>query len=558
MLVLAACSGEIGQAPGDRSTSGGSTGGSDGQGAFAGEATGSGSGEAPGVGDAPGAACSNQASSTPVVAAQRLTRDGYAQSVAFLFDRSVDDALRRLPDDVRTDGIAVAGPISPLDASSYFEVAELIAASVTAEPDRLTGCPNLEDACVRPYVRGLVRQAFRGAAAWTEHADRLQVLYDQVARETDSAFALELVVQAILSSPMFLYVAEPTPTEVPAGTVVPVTGSSMASRLAYFLWNQPPTDELLGLAVSGALSSPEQAWAVADSMLQDPRAEQGFLRFIREWLDLDALRDTDKLESTHPEFDPVALVRSLERSMVAWLWEGDGAPVSSIFTARTIVPFAPVGEYLGMSGLVDGLLQEVAPPERAGLLTHPAVLAHLATPEQSDPVLRGVFVRDLLLCDRPPPPPNDVEIRPPDPVPGLTTRERFAQHSEDARCAGCHAFIDPIGFGFEHFDQVGRYRTSDDGRPVDASGELVGTDVDGPFVGVTELNAMLADSHQVRRCVARRLFRTALRRVELDVESCELEQLFQRGDSQGWNMRDLFLAVVQTQAFTHQRVEGTP
>jgi hypothetical protein len=184
--------------------------------------------------------------------------------------------------------------------------------------------------------------------------------------------------------------------------------------------------------------------------------------------------------------------------------------------------------------------------QRAGLLTHPALMAMLGKPNQSDPVQRGRFVREVLLCQPLAQPPSELILAAPDPDPTLSTRERFADHSAEPLCAGCHRAIDPIGFGFEHYDALGRFRVRDHGVTVNAEGELTGTlDADGPFDGALELSARLAQSSDVRACVARQLLRRALPGGEVE-PACvdQLARAFAGGD-----LRALQLAIVRSDAF---------
>src|SRR6185369_597035 len=130
---------------------------------------------------------------------------------------------------------------------------------------------------------------------------------------------------------------------------------------------------------------------------------------------------------------------------------------------------------------------ELDPHQRAGFLTQGAFLATHAKPNQTSPVHRGKFVREQLLCTVPPPPPANLQIKPPSLNPLLSTRERFAEHAQNSFCASCHKLMDPIGLGFESFDGVGRFRTTEYDIPIDDSGELIGTDVDGTFTGAAAL-----------------------------------------------------------------------
>jgi hypothetical protein len=176
----------------------------------------------------------------------------------------------------------------------------------------------------------------------------------------------------------------------------------------------------------------------------------------------------------------------------------------------------------------------------------------LANPDQSSPIRRGKFVRERLLCQPIPPPPPGIAISTPKFDPKLSTRERFAQHRTDRSCSGCHAMMDPIGFGFEHYDAIGGFRAKEGSRPIDATGELSDTaDLDGRFDGAIELSRKLATSGEVRRCFATQWFRYALGRNETDADAssiAEANTAFERG---GFDVRELVVAIAASHAFRH-------
>jgi hypothetical protein len=192
---------------------------------------------------------------------------------------------------------------------------------------------------------------------------------------------------------------------------------------------------------------------------------------------------------------------------------------------------------------------------RIGLLTQPALMAMLAHSDQSGPVQRGVWVRERLLClDVPPPPPNLNPVAP-DPDPNLTTRERFAVHTSATACASCHRMIDGTGFGFENYDQLGRYRTVENGIAVNASGEMVATgeaSVDGPFTGVLELSQRLAVSERAQRCFSTNWYRYAMGRVETEADGCSLQDVQKKFAATGGQFKELLVALTLTEAFRYR------
>src|SRR5262249_13048062 len=152
---------------------------------------------------------------------------------------------------------------------------------------------------------------------------------------------------------------------------------------------------------------------------------------------------------------------------------------------------------------------ELDPTRGAGMFTQGSFLAVHAKADQTSPVQRGKFVRGRLFCAPPPQPPPNIVVAPPTVDPRLSARERFAQHVAAPLCANCHAYMDPVGFAFEHYDATGHWRDVDGGQPVDSSGMLTLTDVDGPLTGVADLAQRLTGSAEVRHCVATQWFRYA-------------------------------------------------
>jgi hypothetical protein len=197
------------------------------------------------------------------------------------------------------------------------------------------------------------------------------------------------------------------------------------------------------------------------------------------------------------------------------------------------------------------------PAQRAGVLTQAGILSFTAQPDRTSPTRRGKFVREQLMCQPPPPPPPNVDTNLPAAKPGETARQRYRTHVQDPACASCHTLIDPIGFGFESYDGIGRFRTVDNGAPVDASGEITGSrDLDGRFVGVPELARKLAGSEQVLGCVTRQWFEFATGREDDAGDAPALRGL--AAGFRGGDLRALMLAIARSDAFRSRIVEVTP
>jgi hypothetical protein len=200
---------------------------------------------------------------------------------------------------------------------------------------------------------------------------------------------------------------------------------------------------------------------------------------------------------------------------------------------------------------------------RRGLLAQPGFLAFKAMPDGSSPVRRGIFVLDQLLCQTPPPPPANANIVPPILSATLTTRQRFAAHTQSGTsCKGCHQFIDPIGFTFENYDGLGLWRDTENNQAIDASGGVVSSDdstVLGDVVGIAQLSDKLAQSPRVHACVAKEFYRFALGRQLTQADTCTATQLSDRFFKSGGNFRELMLAIVESESFrSNANPEMTP
>ncbi len=474
-----------------------------------------------------------------------LTAAQYRDSVQDLLGLT-DDELPELalPPDPAPDGLAVGEQLSDLHVERHLRAAELLAARAVQHLDRLLDCDRIgagdDDTCAARFIADFAARAYRRPVA-TAELEQLLALHARVRAEHDFTASLQVVVQAVLSSSSFLYHLTPS-TGAPRGY-------ELASRLSFFLWNSGPDAALLEAAGAGRLERAADVATQAQRMLDDPRAQRGLRALYREWLELDGLHTLTKDPHVHPEYD-AALARNLRASLERFLDDALAADdaVAALLLGGSDYRNARLAGLYGPAEVTGERLQPVAvdPDQRAGLLTHPALMAMLGKPNQSDPVQRGRFVREVLLCQPLAQPPSELILAAPDPDPTLSTRELFADHSAEPLCAGCHRAIDPIGFGFEHYDGLGRFRTHDNGVAVDAHGELTGTlDADGPFEGAIELSAKLAQSSDVRACIARQLLRRALPGGEAE-KACvdQLAHVFAAGD-----LRALRLAIVQSDAF---------
>ncbi len=497
---------------------------------------------------------------------RRLTREEYDATVVALLDDHSGPG-QAFPADETLLGFAAGGVVSPVLVELYQAAAETLAASAKGRLDTLLDCATRDDACARRFVESFGERAFRRPLEAGE-ADELVALYasERAAGEGFDA-AIELVLAAILQAPAFVYRVELG--EPGEGPVVRLTQHEVAARLSYLLWGTMADDALREAADAGALGTPDDVEQHARRMLDDPRARDAVGRFYDEWMELSALDDIPKDETRSPTFAEERLGEALHESTRAFvdhvLWEGDGR-LETLLTSPTVFVDQRLAGLLGWTGAVGEGMTAVSldEGERAGLLTQPGVLAINANADQSSPIYRGKLVRERVLCQNLSDPPDTLPdgtplvIMPPEVTDDMSTRERFAAHTDDPFCAGCHRMIDGIGFGLEEFDAVGRFRTTERVRgvdvPVDTSGLVYGMrEGDVSFDGARELAELLAGSDEVHECVANQLFRFAFGRAETEADACSLASLYEAFGASGHDLRELVVAVTRTDAFSHRR-----
>jgi hypothetical protein len=445
------------------------------------------------------------------------------------------------------DLLALAEDVAARAVAERRELVLSCDASVVGEP-----------ACGTALVEELGPRAFRRPLTAAER-DRLLGVFSGALTAYGFDKALELTLTTMLVSPAFLYrVDAPLGSSRDGGEDGggELVGSfEMASRLSYFLWGTMPDDALLEAAARGELIDAPGVETQARRMLDDARAREAVGSFFRQWLGLDRLDGVTKDTTLFPEYssDLNALWRDSVLAFVdGVVWEGTGT-LEELFTSPTLHVNPLMASIYGVAGPDHAGLDATDAPAgtRAGLLTQPGLMALLANPDQSSPIRRGVFVREKLLCQPIDPPPPDVVIEPPPASPGRTTRERFAIHTENEQCAACHVLIDPIGFGFEAYDALGRFRTSENGAPIDDAGELAFTNdaiIEGRYDGALELSQKLAGSPQVRDCVMGQAFTFAMGRVPDAADQCALDEISARF-ADGGSLREMLVAIAVSKAF---------
>ncbi len=485
---------------------------------------------------------------------RRLSNAEYAATIERLFGDSTDYTAE-FPTDTVVNGFTNntdVQDVAPALVEQYVSAAEAISANAVSDTDSLLGCQlSAGDACVADFIERFGKRAWRRPLTGEEQTELLSVYQG----EADPTAGVRVLIQAFLNSPSFLYRAE-VGVPVPGQTYAALTSWEMATRLSYFLTGTMPDEELFAAAEADSLTTAEGVEAQARRLLQLPEARENVADFFSGWLNLHALerlqRDTEEFANWDSQLPPLFYEETREFATNV-IFDGEGD-----FTTLMTAPFtygdpALAEFYGGTAGPVEnGVARiELPPDQRAGLLTQASFLATHAKEIQTDPVSRGKFVRERMLCQGIPAPPPDLKVTAPTITPGSTTRQRFVQHQEDPVCASCHVLIDPVGLAFEHYDAIGQWRDQEQGLDIDASGDLTNTDVSGPFNGVVEMAGKLVQSELATECFVRYWFRFAFGRGESDSEAPRLATItgdFKAADQQ---VRELLVELALTPDFRY-------
>ncbi len=491
---------------------------------------------------------------------RRLTKTEYGNTLNDLFGVN-PDIVDELPEEVLGEGFL--NNLSPLQSEQYLGIAN----DVLNQPEvkqRLLGELPAAGADLRAeaktFVKPLARKAFRRPPTEAELEVLLKVF--DLARENqlDYPDSLRLMTKAVLVSPQFLFI---TPAEeIPSDQIiVPLDNYQLASRLSYLLWSTMPDETLFELAEAGTLREPAILKAQVKRMIADPRSRALFDGFGAQWLGVGEL-DTKVFD---PEMFP-EMTATLRTAMV------DEARLffESILRENESVVRLVDSDYTFLNGplaVIYGMEATVTGPEmrkvsltnanRGGILGMPAVLATTSFPNRTSPVKRGVWVLEQVLGEHvPPAPPNVPELEKQDQktVENLTLRQRTELHVSDSTCANCHKILDPIGFGLENFDAIGRWREQDDtGGRIDATGELPGGK---SFSSPRELKAIIAEREsELARNLTEKLLAYALCRPLEGYDEVVVDQLMETIAKEGYRLQSILSEIVTSYPFTHRRVQ---
>jgi hypothetical protein len=501
---------------------------------------------------------------------RRLTHSQYNHTVRDLLGDETAPA-DQFPEEDFVNGFrnqSSAQDIPPLLAEAYNAAAERLARNAFLGGDDanhlLPAKPRspADSECAAAFVRKFGLKAFRRPLTAAEQQRYTTLLLKEAARSEDFLRGAQLVIEAMLQSPKFLFRLERSGEW---------RGYEMANRLSYFLWDSMPDEELTRSAASGALATPVGLEQQVRRMIGDQKARQAVDEFISEWLRFDLAINTVKDRSIFPQFTPelaAAMTEETRRLVADLVWNdrnfmdffrADYSFLNSDLSALYNLP-APAIEF--------GKVPFAAASGRAGFLGQGTFLASTSKPGETSPTVRGYFIQQQFLCHEipDPPPGTNSNLPPVTAARPQTNRERLNEHMANPTCMGCHSMMDPVGLAFEKFDAIGRQREKQAitflpehhganryAKPVtveldvDTTGKLSGVK-DATFHNPAELGAILAANTECQECIVKQLFRYGWGRRENAADAPVIRRATDVFRESGFRLKDVIMFLAKAMA----------
>jgi hypothetical protein len=547
------------------------------------------------------ARCVDQTAITPGRAPlRRLTIPEYNNTVREVIGDTTNPAFA-FPAESSGSGFgndALEQWVTPGLATEYIKAAEGIASRATAPAalaQRLPCAAGVTSAtattCARTFIDTWVPKAYRRPLVAGEaeelaalFADVQGVLDDDPEATFEARFAsgIGAIIEAALLAPDFLYKPEFGVPDAVNPALKRPTGPEMATRLSYLFRASAPDDELMRAALAGELATSEGVRLQAERLVNEPAAREVVGYFFENIVPTKEINDTPRDPGQYPMWSSAIGVLMQQETAMLLDYEVFDPAGSGTWPGILTAPYTFVNQalaaYYGMPAVTGEAFQRVPldTTQRLGFLTHGGVMAGLTHSNHTNPVTRGAYIVNQLMC-RGIELPSNVAVQPPDPYSAATTRERFSLHSKNPTCAGCHMQLDPLGFALENFDAVGMYRTTENAVTIDASGEV--PDMPGGDFGTcesgiscagkaegtkyqtacngscaTELVRRLATNEEVMACFPQRWLDYAYgQTLEKDSpdDTCNREALTQSFVASGYNVKQLLVAISQTDGFLY-------
>jgi hypothetical protein len=499
------------------------------------------------------------------VTIRRLNRTEYNNTIRDLVGIDFHPAEDFPADDVGNgfDNNGDVLSLPPLLMEKYLAASEQIVSRAFDSPtvrSRIVFChPDAknEQDCARKILERFARHAYRRSVSQGE-VDRLAGFVKLAKNQGDDfETGIRLALQAVLTSPNFLFRVERDPR--PLGKIHSINDFELATRLSYFLWSSMPDDELLKLAEKKTLHEPGILESQVRRMLADTKSAELVVNFAGQWLQTRNLSNASPDAEQFPDFDePLrhAMLKETELFFKSIL--GENRSILEFVDSDYSFMNERLAKFYGIAGVKGDDFRKVslAKGPRGGVLCQASILTLTSNPTRTSPVKRGKWILENFLgAPPPPPPPNAGDLsEDKDVVLSGSLRKRMEQHRANPNCVSCHQRMDPLGFGLENFDAVGKWREKDGAFPIDASGTLPGGRT---FAGPTQLKGILKEkAPQFCRCLTEKMLTYALGRGMEPYDKCAMDRISDAVAADKYHFQTLVIEVVKSDPFQRRRAKG--
>jgi len=433
----------------------------------------------------------------------------------------------------------------------------------TPNRDLVFACDEQNDACAETILSKLMRRAYRRPVAAADLARPMEFFRRARTRQGDFEAGIERALAAVLVSPEFLFRIERDPVGVQPGAAYQVDDLTLASRLSFFLWSSIPDDALLDAAEAGRLSDPSELERQVRRMLADPRSRSLTSNFAAQWLYLRNLEAARPDMRVYPDFDDN--LRQSMRTETELFFDSvlrNDRSVIELLDADYTFLNQRLAKHYGVPHIYGSRFRRVdfsdgdGSVQRGGLLRHASVLTVTSYATRTSPVIRGNWVLDNILGIPPPPPPPNVPALEEKTAAGKSrsVRERLAAHRDKPACRGCHQLMDPVGFSLENYDAVGRWRSEEDGRPIDSAG---GFPDGSEFDGVEGLEQALTARPEIFTGVlTEKLLTYALGRGVETADAPAVREIVSDAEENDYRFSSVILGITKSEPFQMRRSRG--
>jgi hypothetical protein len=500
---------------------------------------------------------------SPGIVTRRLSLAQYRQAIADAFGPAITVGGRVEPD-VRENGLLAIGAarlsVTATGMEQYDILARSIAAQVVSARNRATLIPcepvstkDADERCAREFLAQAGRLLYRRPLSADEITARTAVAVSAAKASKDFYTGLATALATTLVSPQFLF-RHQTAEADSSRAAHQLDAFSKAAQLSFFLWNAAPDPELLLAAESGDLDTDKGLDRQVTRLIASPRLEAGVRAFFADMLGFEGLDALAKDPVLFRKYTTEVVLDAREqtlRTLVELLLKEKG-DYRDVFTTRQTFLTPLLGSIYGVPVVApNGGWQRhefQAGDPRAGIMSQISFLALHSHPGRSSPTLRGKALRELLLCQRVPDPPGNVDftvVQDTSNTEFKTARERLTAHRTAPACAGCHKIMDPIGLAMENFNSIGEFRTAENGVPIDASGEMDGI----KFADPAGLGAILHNSPAATSCLVNKIYTYAVGRPAIKGEAAFLTAVHKDFGAAGYRLPDLMRRIATSPEF---------